>query len=399
MAADGLASVIVSVTTLDDELKRTMEPRAASPAVRLKTIRRLNDAGIPVGVLVAPIIPAVNDSEIESVVEAGACGARDRWPTSSPGVSPRHVGDTGWNGDDVCRWTRLVSDGLPKRSTSCSCSSRNRTCARRPFRRCRRYNGAMCLLVFNWQPAGRYPLVFVGNRDEFHERPAEPLAWWHSPNGLLAGRDVTGGGTWLGVTRGGRFAVVTNYREMGERRQGAPSRGRLITRFADPSVTVGDYAGELSASAGDYAGYNLLFGEPGRGTLNVFSNRDGPAKPVPAGVHGLSNHLLDTPWPKLVRTRQRFSAELASDDPDIEKLFDILADRTPAVKDELPDTGIGHHWESLLSSPFIVSDEYGTRCSTVVIVRADGVTHVAERSFDTAGRMTGELVERIDPNN
>ncbi len=254
----------------------------------------------------------------------------------------------------------------------------------------------MCLLVFNWQPDSDFPLVFVGNRDEFHERPAEPMAWWSQPAGLLAGRDVTGGGTWLGVTRSGRFAVVTNYREMGASRPGAPSRGALVTRFADAGNDARAYGERLEASADDYAGYNLLFGEPTRGWLSVYSNRDGPARPIEAGVHGLSNHLIDTPWPKLVRTRERLQAALASGRaPAADDLLDILADRAQADPSELPDTGIGHQWETLLSSPFIVNDTYGTRCSTVLVVRADGHLSITERSFDPAGNPTGERTEHF----
>ncbi len=259
----------------------------------------------------------------------------------------------------------------------------------------------MCLLVFNWQPDGDYPLVFVGNRDEFHERPAEPMAWWDQPYGLLAGRDVTGGGTWLGVTRSGRFAVVTNYREMGASKPGAPSRGDLVTSFADLSVPADAHGDRLASTADTYAGYNLLFGEPLRGWLSVFSNRDGPTgpndpKPIEPGVHGLSNHLLDTPWPKLVRTRARLETALSDGAPDTDELLAILADRQQADAAELPDTGIGHEWETLLSSPFIVNDTYGTRCSTVLVVRADGTLSITERSFDPAGHPTGERSEQFN---
>ncbi len=248
----------------------------------------------------------------------------------------------------------------------------------------------MCLLVFAWRVVPRFPLVFAGNRDEFHARLAAPMDWWRRPEGLLAGRDLSGGGTWLGMTRHGRFGVVTNFRELGGSKPGAPSRGALITQLADPAISLDAFATSLDDHGDRYAGYNLVFGEPAAGTLFVHSNRDGSARPVEPGIHGLSNHLLDTPWPKLTRTLARFEQALGDEQPAVDALFDALADRTRAPDDELPDTGIGRDWERRLSAPFIVGDEYGTRCSTVVMLRDDGESCVIERRFDPGGEVAGE---------
>src|SRR5262245_22457599 len=155
----------------------------------------------------------------------------------------------------------------------------------------------MCLLVLAWRRHPRYPLVLAGNRDEFHARPAAPASWWSDPPDLLAGRDLQAGGTWLGLTRDARFAVVTNYRELGDRLPAAPSRCALIVDYARSRKPPRDFLDDLSRGAGAYAGFNLIVSDAG--TLAYYSNRDAGPRDLAPGVYGLSNHLLDTPWPKL----------------------------------------------------------------------------------------------------
>ncbi|NJD31753.1 MAG: NRDE family protein [Gammaproteobacteria bacterium] len=247
----------------------------------------------------------------------------------------------------------------------------------------------MCLLVLAWMKHPRYRLVVAANRDEFHDRPAAPLGWWNDDARVLGGRDLRAGGTWLGLTRDGRFGVVTNYRDLeAAPAADSPSRGRLVPEFLAGDSAPGSFVRRLNGSASSYAGFNLLVGGPD--ALHYFSNRDagGPRELAP-GIYGLSNHLLDSPWPKLVRTRERFAALLAADDVDATALFDLLADRERAGPAGLPDTGLSPEWERVLSSPFVVNERYGTRCSTVLLLGQDARTVVHERRFDATGRQTG----------
>jgi uncharacterized protein with NRDE domain len=252
----------------------------------------------------------------------------------------------------------------------------------------------MCLLVFAWRRHPRYPLVLAGNRDEFHARAAAPAHWWDDPGDLLAGRDQQAGGTWLGVTRDGRAAVVTNYRELGERRRDAPSRGGLIVDYVRSRHAPERFLAELAPRARAYAGFNLIAGDGS--TLAWYSNRDTAPRVLPPGIYGLSNHLLDTPWPKLTRVRERFASALAADSLDPQALLALLDDRTPAADGERPDTGLPEELERALSAPFIVTPTYGTRCSTVLMTSADGRCDFIERRFDADGNGSGEASFAFD---
>jgi uncharacterized protein with NRDE domain len=246
----------------------------------------------------------------------------------------------------------------------------------------------MCLLVLAWKSHPRYRLIAAANRDEFHDRPTAPLGWWHDDPRILAGRDLRGAGTWLGAARSGRFGIVTNFRELERPAEDAPSRGDLVTRFLSGATSPQEYLDDLRNRAQRYAGFNLLLGGPR--SLYYYSNRDGlEAKPLARGIYGLSNHWLDSPWPKLLRTRARLSELIASDCVEPQSLFTLLADRTPADLDETPDTGLPPEWERALSSPFVVHERYGTRCSTVLLVEHDGRTTMCERRFDAGGNTTG----------
>jgi uncharacterized protein with NRDE domain len=247
----------------------------------------------------------------------------------------------------------------------------------------------MCLLVFAWNLHPRYRLIFAGNRDEFHDRPAAPMAWWADQPQILAGRDLQAGGTWLGLSRAGAFGVVTNFREMQRPTPGMPSRGALIPRYLNSGQPTARFLAELEPQAAQYAGFNLLLADSTE--MHYASNRAEPlARALPAGVHGLSNHLLDTSWPKLARTGARFEKLIVLPEPPLEDLLAMLADRETAADHLLPDTGIGLEWERLLSAPFIVDDRYGTRCSTAVRIDRDGRVEARERRFDRDGRITGE---------
>lgn len=246
----------------------------------------------------------------------------------------------------------------------------------------------MCLLIVAWMSHPRYRLVVAGNRDEFHAREAAALGWWNDGPGILAGRDLRAGGTWLGVSRSGRFGTVTNYRDADAAvAPGAPSRGELVPSFLRDERSPGQFAAALPHRAADYAGYNLLVADATG--LHYYSNvGDAGPRALPPGIYGLSNHRLDEPWPKLVRTRERFAAALADADP--AGLLDVLADREPAPARDRDDAGdLPPGLERALSAPFVRHDLYGTRCSTVVLVEHDGRTLVHERRFGADGVQSG----------
>ena len=246
----------------------------------------------------------------------------------------------------------------------------------------------MCLLVLAWKHHPRYRLILAGNRDEFHDRPAAPLGWWQDDPRILAGRDLKAGGTWLGVARSGRFGIVTNYRDLQAPVESAPSRGHLVPRFLTGATSPKEFLDDLRGAAPRYSGFNLLVG--GSRALYYYSNR-GPSAPtsLAPGVYGLSNHLLDTPWPKLMRTRVRFTRALAEPEISTEELFAMLADRSRAPDNDLPSTGLPADWERVVSAPFIVNERYGTRCSSVLLVERNGRTVLLERRYDRDGVQSG----------
>jgi uncharacterized protein with NRDE domain len=255
----------------------------------------------------------------------------------------------------------------------------------------------MCLLVLAWRVHPRYPLVVAANRDEFHERPAAALARWPAPDDILAGRDLRAYGTWLALDRARRFGVVTNFRELQRPRAAAPSRGGLIPQYLRAARGPQEFFAALAGQAADYSGFNLLLADAD--SLWYGSNRATPfARALAAGVHGLSNESLDTPWPKLQRVRRGFEAWLReAPQADPARLFALLADRTRVSNEaELPHTGLSREWEQVLSSPFVQDHDYGTRCSTVLMLETDGACYLAERRFDAQGNTLGETEFRLN---
>ena len=246
----------------------------------------------------------------------------------------------------------------------------------------------MCLLVLSWKTHPRYRLVLAANRDEFHDRAAAPLGWWQDDPRILAGRDLKANGTWLGVARSGRFGILTNYRDLQAPIEGAPTRGGLVTRFLTGATSPKEFLDDLRGAAPRYSGFNLLVGGPR--ALYYFSNR-GPNAPrvLDPGIYGLSNHLIDTPWPKLKRTREKFTEILTQSEVRPDDLFALLNDREQANEGDLPSTGLPADWERLVSAPFILNERYGTRCSSVLMVDRNGTTTLHERRFDSTGIQTG----------
>jgi uncharacterized protein with NRDE domain len=245
----------------------------------------------------------------------------------------------------------------------------------------------MCLLVAAVESHPDYRLVLAGHRDEFHDRPTAPLAWWDDAPDILAGRDLQAGGTWLGVDRGGRMSVVTNFRAPGSQREAAPSRGLLVPGFLASGLAAAPFVDRLASDAAAYSGFNLLAWDGS--TMAYCGGPDEGPRTLPPGVYGLSNARLDTPWAKLTRVRDRVRTILAAGTPRPESLLRALDDRQPATDDQLPDTGVGIELERLLSAPFIVSPHYGTRCTTIVLVGRDGGVQVTERRYAPDGSTVG----------
>jgi uncharacterized protein with NRDE domain len=250
----------------------------------------------------------------------------------------------------------------------------------------------LCLIAVAWRARADLPLVVAANRDEWRDRAAEPAHWWPDHPELYAGRDLQAGGTWMGVTRAGRFAAVTNFRDPADRRSTARSRGELVTGFLLGRATPEAFLAALAARAGEYNGFNLIVGD-GRG-LWYFGSREGEARAIEPGVHGLSNHLLDEPWPKVVRGRMAMQEAIAAADP-APRLFAALADGQGAPDDALPDTGVGIAWERRLASPLITGADYGTRASTVVTVSSTGAVAFEERTLGADGKVVASAVERL----
>ena len=239
----------------------------------------------------------------------------------------------------------------------------------------------MCLIVFALDCHPDYRLVLGANRDEYRDRPADPARFWPDAPHILAGRDIQAGGTWLGVTTSGKLAAVTNYRDPRRQVLDPPSRGKLVAGFLqNPMVTTEEFQRVLSRDGQVFDGFNLLYGTSDE--LQYFTNRGGSSGPISPGIHGLSNHLLDTRWPKLTVARSRLETILQHTDVNPEDIFAALSDPAPFADGQLPDTGVGPERERLLSPIFISDENYGTRSTTVLLIdRNDRVTFF-EQTFD-----------------
>lgn len=249
----------------------------------------------------------------------------------------------------------------------------------------------MCLILFSLAHHPRFPLVIAANRDEAYRRPSSPAGYWSDAPHVLGGRDLEAGGTWLGITRDGRWAALTNFRQAGAYKADSPSRGQLAARFLTGTARAADFAREVQRDAHRYNGFNLLLGEPG--VVYYVSNRSERTERLVDGVHGLSNHLLDTPWPKVSRGKQALAA-LSPQCPRAatQALLAALRDASAPEETELPDTGIGVAGERILSPVFIASERYGTRASTVILISGDGRVWVTERAFGAHG-VEAETIE------
>ncbi len=237
----------------------------------------------------------------------------------------------------------------------------------------------MCLLLLAVRSHPVYKLAIAANRDEFYERPTAPAAFWEDAPDILGGRDLRAGGTWFGITRKGRMAAITNYRDPASLKPHAPSRGELVSGFLVGEEDPESYLARLALKAGDYNGFNLIVGESDR--LYWYSNRGDGVRHLMPGIYGVSNHILDTPWPKVSRGKTALENILSRKPlPSPEGLMDILLDRSIPGDESLPDTGVGIEWERILSPVFILSPDYGTRSSTILLIDRENHVTFLERT-------------------
>lgn len=249
----------------------------------------------------------------------------------------------------------------------------------------------MCLVTFAWESHPQYRLVLAANRDEFHDRPAQAMHWWVDRPALLAGRDLQAGGTWLALHRDGRFATVTNYRDHQRKKAGLESRGKLVTDFAAGTESAATFASAIDGKR--YAGFSLLAFDGDE--LWYVSNRgDGPA-PLEAGIYGLSNASLDTPWSKVVRSRAALANLIDTDKVNETSLVRMLGDRTAAPVADVDAGELPFELARALTAPFIVTPDYGTRCTTVITWSHDGEIRVSEHRFEPDGKKSGESSFRV----
>ena len=251
----------------------------------------------------------------------------------------------------------------------------------------------MCLILFAYRAHPDFELVVAANRDEFFARPTAPADYWDDAPSVLGGRDLDKGGTWMGVTRSGRWAALTNFRDGAGGAPGTQSRGLLVSDYLTGNGTAQAYANSAARAASRYAGFNLLVGD---GSGLYYVSHDQGARRVSPGVHGLSNHRLDTPWPKVENgmARVRDALDGPGDALD-DRLLAILADDVLAPDHLLPATGIAADWEKRLSAAFIRAPGYGTRSSSVLLIGTHGDVRVRERNFREGGAASDERMFRF----
>ena len=242
----------------------------------------------------------------------------------------------------------------------------------------------MCLILVAWRVHPRFRLVLAANRDEFHSRQAQPADWWADRPQLLAGRDLVAGGTWLGITRTGDVAALTNYRSGSAPKPARRSRGDIVVGLLEEQSPLEDRLLRLEERRSEYADFSVLCSAGDR--LAIYESVAASRRSLEPGVYGLSNHLLDTPWPKVQQAKSQLTDALA-DHPDDETLLRLLRDDTTAPDEALPRTGVSEAWERLLSSAFIRNVDYGTRCSTVIRIGVEGRIEFREWTWRADGTL------------
>jgi uncharacterized protein with NRDE domain len=245
------------------------------------------------------------------------------------------------------------------------------------------------LIVFAYKTHPEYDLILAANRDEQYQRPTRAAQFWENYPGVLAGKDLSAGGTWLGINRMGRFAALTNYRDPSIRQENPPSRGGIVLDYLAQKKESADYLMQLNEESDRYMGFNLLMGTPE--AVFHYSNQQKKINSVEPGVHGLSNHLLDTPWPKIQQAKTGLLSMIKKNDVSPDSLFELLQNDQPASVEKLPNTGISKELEKSLSPIFINTERYGTRNSTVLLIEKNGTISFEEHRFKPH---TMEVTER-----
>ena len=254
----------------------------------------------------------------------------------------------------------------------------------------------MCLITFAINSHPKYHLILAANRDEYRSRETDPAGYWSAAPHLLAGRDRQAGGTWIGVTTGGKLAAITNYRDARQHAINPPSRGSLVADYlSDNAMTPDDLRAYLVKNGNSYDGFNLLYGSCSE--LHYFTNRGGSSGPVQPGIHALSNHLLDTHWPKVVVAKERLNRLLQQPEPSGEELLSLLSNSQPFAHELLPDTGIGPERERFLSPLFIDGDTYCTRSTTAIMVGVDDQVTFLEQGYDIPQPQLQKFTFRLSP--
>lgn len=255
----------------------------------------------------------------------------------------------------------------------------------------------MCVIYMYYHMHERCPLVVAANRDEFYSRPTRRLGIWDTPAGMIAGQDRKNKGTWMGVGQGGRFSALTNYRDPFSVKPDAPSRGNLVRDFLEGEQSPGKYLEEVDKQYKSYNGFNLIAGD--RETLLYYSNRTRQIQNLVPGFYGLSNHLLDTPWPKVEKGKALLTSVFTSTIIDPEAVFAVLHDQVQAEDHCLPDTGVGKDWERILSPIFVKSPVYGTRSSAVLFVGKNGGLDYYERTWKPSGEAEATVYVKCQQMN
>ncbi|HYW34131.1 MAG TPA: NRDE family protein, partial [Balneolaceae bacterium] len=237
----------------------------------------------------------------------------------------------------------------------------------------------MCLILFAFKQHPKFDLILAANRDELYKRPTHAAQFWDEDPDLLAGKDLSAGGTWMGINRRGQVAALTNYRDPSISKKNPPSRGNIVRRYLMDATDTMAFLKNLDREAHQYMGFNFLAGTTDK--IYHYSNQEGTINPIKPGIHGISNHLLDTPWPKVERAKSQLNTLLRDDTLTTESLFNLLKDDQQAPDEQLPDTGIPRELEKKISPIFIKTEEYGTRCSTVLLIDKDEKAIFEEHQF------------------
>jgi uncharacterized protein with NRDE domain len=255
----------------------------------------------------------------------------------------------------------------------------------------------MCLIALAWEASPAFRLVIAANRDEMHERPSAPLHWWEDHPDILAGRDLEGRGTWMGISRRGRFAAITNFRELQTPPPDAPSRGSIVVDFLESDLPVQRWVEKLRAAADGLAGFNLFVADGE--SLAFLSNRSATPKILEPGIFGLSNGPWDAAWPKVKRATDGLEVSLRQPRSLEQNLFTLLRHDGRPDDRELPDTGVGVDHERFLSPVFIRGDIYGTRSSTVLVIESNGCARMREKTWNRTGELVRETSENFTIDN